>query len=89
MVGSFEGRAPIAVVGDNLLTTHQSGLSICVRDNIQGSFKVKGELKVSWIRLYVLVNKFLYSEVRFRCFDNSIENHVTLRALFYREKGNV
>lgn len=54
VVGSIEGRAPIAVVGDNLLVTDQSGLSISVRDNIQGSFKVKGELKVRWIRKYLL-----------------------------------
>ncbi|KAK4315218.1 hypothetical protein Pmani_013546 [Petrolisthes manimaculis] len=45
VMASIEGRAPIAVVGDNLLVADAAGHSICVRDNIKKSYKVKGELK--------------------------------------------
>lgn len=60
MVGSIEGRAPIALVGDSLLTTDQSGLSISVRDNTPGSFKVKGELKVSWMGDCIIERRHMF-----------------------------
>ncbi|XP_050692218.1 F-box/WD repeat-containing protein sel-10-like [Eriocheir sinensis] len=45
VVGTVEGRAPMVVEGEWLVSADAAGMSLVVRDNKRGSFQVKGELK--------------------------------------------